>query len=214
MEQWKEEWESHDYGFDLEGYEDELKDESDEDHLWHIFTNWFFGVFWIGFFGIFIWFELPVDVLAMLVHPQSKPHYSEEDDDEFYQQDSSLSQEIFNWTLLKTSDLAHPYGFILGWIFTLGEATYEDYYVEVMTAEEAAIYFFLMWLIWPFLIVINLPMALLLSPLYALLLLIQLGELLIFILFDGDEINENAANAGRQSDDDEIVIDEGDEDDD
>lgn len=78
-----------------------------------------------------------------------------------------------------------------------------------MSPDEAALYYTLIWFAWPFLYVMCLPMAIILSPLYVLLIIIQVFELLIFVLFDED-INTEVKGADNE---DEIVIDEGDTDD-
>lgn len=44
--------------------------------------RYFMNVFWTGIFGVFIWFELPLNILAMLVHPTSKPSRPLDDMDE------------------------------------------------------------------------------------------------------------------------------------
>lgn len=78
-----EDWEKEERGeiWDGEGGMDE------EEEAWIIFEMWFFSVWWIGIFGLFIWLEMPLEILAMLVHPQSKPSmppYEWDEDDKGY----------------------------------------------------------------------------------------------------------------------------------
>ena len=85
--------------------------------------------------------------------------------------------------------MIHPQAYLISAVFTAGTAHYEDFDLCQFNHEEAALYFFVYWLIWPFLILINLPMAVLLSPVYAVTLTIEFVEWLIEVAQDGQEIN-------------------------
>merc|ERR1712048_690835 len=119
----------------------------------------------------------------MLVHHASKPEFNENGEVVFNEDNDSIAQIVFDWLMLKVSDLAHPYTYVLGWIFTLGDTTWEDYYIELMPHDEAAVYFTILWIIWPTIVAICFPVAVLLSPLYGLVFVLQVIEFAIFVLF-------------------------------
>ena len=69
-----------------------------------------------------------------------------------------------------------------------------------MNSNEAALYFFIYWLIWPTLILLYIPMAATLSPIYLIGLTWKLFELFIEAAADGEEINERVEEADEDSD--------------
>jgi len=68
-----------------------------------------------------------------------------------------------------------------------------------MNSNEAALYFFIYWLIWPTLILLYIPMAVTLSPIYLIGLTWKLFELFIEAAEDGEEINERVEEADENS---------------
>ena len=171
-----------------EDFEDEVEKEMQEDDsemFWAVAEHWFYSVFFIGIFGIFVWFEMPLDIIAMLVHPNSKPCEAGYSEDE----EPDAIQAAFNWTIQKTADMIHPQAYLISAVFTAGNAHYNDFDLCEFNHEEAALYFFVYWLIWPVLILVNLPMAVLLSPVYVIGLTIKTLELFIEWGEDGKEIN-------------------------
>ena len=68
-----------------------------------------------------------------------------------------------------------------------------------MNSNEAALYFFIYWLIWPTLILFYIPMAVTLSPIYLIGLTWKLFELFIEAAEDGEEINERVEEADENS---------------
>merc|ERR1712078_605553 len=70
-----------------------------------------------------------------------------------------------------------------------------------MTSCEAALYFAIYWLIWPFLILVYVPTAVLLSPVYAVVLTIDAFAWLIEVLQDGEDINAHVDEADEKYDD-------------
>ena len=180
--------------------EDVIYDDTEEDEgemFWMIAEEWFYSVFFIGIFGIFVYIEMPLDILAMLVHPNNKPCEAGETAGE---EETDTIQSFFNWTIQKTADMIHPSAYLISAIFTVGKAKYQDFDLCEFNSEEAALYFFIYWLIWPILIVMSLPMAVLLSPIYVVGLTIKLFELLIEVGEDGSEINKNVEEADANSD--------------
>lgn len=171
---------------------------------------WFYSVFWIGIFGIFIWLELPLNILAMLVHPESKPvpmwdEEGNEIDDE--ENEANLIQETLRWTIQKNADLMHPYAYAVVALFTLGDVSYWDIAIENLNHWEAAIYFACFWWFWPWLIAINMPWAILLSPIYLLLFAIDAGAwILALFIEDGEDLNSEVDEANQPED---IEVDEG-----
>ena len=78
---------------DEDEYDDEDDDDDDEDEydseplaeegFWYVAEQWFYSVFFIGIFGIFVYVEMPLDILAMLLHPMNKPCEAGDTEDEF-----------------------------------------------------------------------------------------------------------------------------------
>ena len=97
--------------------------------------------------------------------------------------------------------MIQPNAYILGWFFTGGNADYDDLDLCNMSSYEAALYFAIYWLIWPFLILVYVPMAVLLSPVYAVVLTIDAFAWLIEVLEDGEDINARVDEADEQYDD-------------
>ena len=70
-----------------------------------------------------------------------------------------------------------------------------DVKVENMSDTEAAYYFLCFWLIWPFMIMINFPLAVIFSPILIIRALFKLGEWFIIGLLNGKEINRRVDDA-------------------
>ena len=74
---------------DEEGEDDDGEDEDEydseplEEGFWYVIDQWFYSVFFIGIFGIFVYVEMPLDILAMLLHPMNKPCEAGDTEDEF-----------------------------------------------------------------------------------------------------------------------------------
>lgn len=102
----------------------------------------------------------------------------------------------------------HPYAYATAWCLTFGGAQYDDFELINMTNYEAALYFMIMWFVFPFITLINLPLTFLYSPAYLVIILWRIGELFIDISFGGKEINERVDEADEESENDTIEIDE------
>ena len=86
--------------------------------------------------------------------------------------------------------MIQPQAFFISVFFTAGKSRYDDFDLCNMDNNEAALYFFIYWLIWPILILLYIPTAVTLSPIYLIGLTIKLFELFIEVAADGEEINE------------------------
>merc|ERR1719223_2321444 len=52
---------------EVDEFEEDEYDETPlaEDFSWYVAEQWFYSVFFIGIFGIFVYVEMPLDILAM-----------------------------------------------------------------------------------------------------------------------------------------------------
>ena len=172
---------------------------------WKVAEEVFYSFFFVGVFGFFAYLEMPLDILALLVHENNHPcraGYTAGEEGE----EPDAIQSAFNWSIEKTAAMIQPQAFLLATIFTAGKARFEDFDLCTMTSEEAAIYFLIYWLVWPMLLTINIPVALFLSPVYLVGLTIKVFELFIEVAEDGDEINEKVDEAEAESDYDRVEV--------
>jgi hypothetical protein len=102
VEKWEKENEMSDYErkqYDKEYAEEYyLEDDESEFELEILIAleMWFYSVFWIGIFGLFVWLELPLNIIAMLIHPASKPQPEwDEEGNEIEREDPGVVEATF-----------------------------------------------------------------------------------------------------------------------
>lgn len=96
--------------------------------------------------------------------------------------------------------MIHPQAYLISAVFTAGKSNYQDFDLCEFNNEEAALYFFVYWLVWPILILVYLPMAVLLSPIYVIGLSFYVLEQFIEFAENGEEVNKHVEEADANSD--------------